>query len=280
MNKQPWNQNVKLGRASMKIVAHWITISLSLATLLLGTCAMSIPMQAESRENLEKMILRNADAEKQIGVGSDVINEAPESSNPQERAARKAKNSRYNTGGKDITLLDPKLGSDEEKERFIDHYWLRDMPFFPTSDSAIVVLGTMVRVQPYLSEDRSNIYTELAIRVEEVFKSDATKPIALQDKLVVDRLGGALRLASGRIVRLDQPNQGPGKTRIGGRYVVFAKRTHNGNDLEMITGFELRAGKVFGLTSDGGVSFTSRRGVSKELVEEEQFLEAVRRSKH
>lgn len=207
---------------------------------------------------------------------SDVVDEAREPSDPQDRTLRLAKNNRYNTGRTALTARDGELGQQEERERFVGHYWLRDQPLFPSSD--IVVVGTLVRAQPYLSTDRSSIYTELTISVEEVIKTDPQAVAAVNTNLVIDRMGGALRLASQQIVRLDLPNQGPGQLRDGERYVLFAKRTHKGQDFEMLTGFELREGQVYGLISDGGVSFRSRRGVPEYLTQEEPFLEALRKA--
>lgn len=209
---------------------------------------------------------------------SDVVDEVREPSDPHDRALRRTKNKRYNTGGADLTARDGQLRQQEERERFVEHYWLRDQSLFPASEADIVILGTLVRAQPYLSTDRSSIYTELTIRVEEVIKSYPQTAAAVNANLVIDRLGGALRLASQQIVRLDLPNQGPGRLRDGERYVLFAKNTHEGLDLEMLTGFELRASQVYGLVSDGGVSFRSRRGVPENLAQEEPFLEAMRKA--
>src|SRR5262249_46987121 len=104
-------------------------------------------------------------------------------------------------------------------------------------------------MQPYLSPDRSRLYTEIGVRVEEVLKSDVD--LSVGDTLIVDRLGGALNLKSGQLVRDDISIEGLGKTRFGGRYVLFAQRANEGNDIALIKGYELRDGTVFRLTQDG-----------------------------
>ena len=241
-------------------------------TIMILVCLTSLP-----DVGLSMMRPRSKATWNQSSKQSDAVDEVREPSDPHDRALRLAKNNRYNTGGPDLTARGRQLGAQEERDRFVDHYWLRNQTLFP-SEGEIVVLGTLVRAQPYLSSDRSSIYTELTIRVEEVIKSDPQTAAAVNANLVIDRVGGALRLASKQIVRLDLPNQGPGRLREGERYVLFAKHTHEGQDLEMLTGFELRASQVYGLVSDGGVSFTSRRGVPENLAQEESFLEAMRKA--
>jgi hypothetical protein len=245
-----------------------------LALLLIGASPPSQGVGGKSGGMPTLSTLRYLSAQKATDRKNDALDRSSQSSDNLVGEARLAKNRRYNTGGKDLTLIDPKLGPDEEADRFVDHYWLSDVPLFPVSESAVIVIGTLMGAHPYLSEDRSSIYTEVTLRIEEALKSDRT----IKRTLTLDLMGGAIRLESGREVRLDEPNRGPGELEVGLRYVVFAKRTHDDSDLEMITGFELRAGKVFGLTSDGGVSFTSRRGVPEELTEEAPLLAAVRQA--
>jgi len=118
---------------------------------------------------------------------STVTEEAPEPSDPQELEARKAKNIRYNTGGHDITILRPGV------ETFIEHAWPRNK-LVPVAESAVIVTGTVIKVQPYLSDDRSNLYTEMTLQVENVLERDANNPVSAVNTLAIDWLGGALKL--------------------------------------------------------------------------------------
>jgi hypothetical protein len=198
-----------------------------------------------------------------------VAEEAPEPSDARERAARRAKSARYNTGGRDITTLEPGV------ESFAEHVWPRG-EVIPTAESAAVLTGAVVKVQPYLSGDRSRIYTEIEIRVEEVLKGQADGLLPAADSLVIDRLGGALKLGTGRVVRDETHVEGLGKTRVGRRYVFFARRVNEAGDLSLIKSYELRDGKVFTNDSREGKPITALPGVPEAWASEAAFVEAVR----
>jgi hypothetical protein len=200
---------------------------------------------------------------------SAIIEEAPEPLDPQERAVRRAKNIRYNAGGRDLTTPGPGI------ETFIEHVWPR-VEFMPTSKSVVVVTGRVVKLQPYLSEDRSRIYTEIAIQVDDVLKGKVNNMLSAANTLVIDRLGGVLKLRTGRIVRDDIHIKGLGKTRIGKRYTFFAGRVGKESDISLIKSYELRDGRVY--TNDSRVSrlISVMPGVPEAWTYEATFLEAVR----
>ena len=192
-----------------------------------------------------------------------------ESSDAKEREARRAKNVRYNIGGRDLTTLNPDV------ESFIEQVWPRG-ELVPASESAVVVTGTVVRVQPYLSGDRSRIYTEITVQVEEVLKRDRNGLPSGAKTVVIDRLGGALKLKTGRIVRDDVQIDGLGKPNLGKRYVFFARRANDGSDISLIKSYELADGKVFTNDSRPSKLISALPGVPKSWASEATFVEAVR----
>ena len=139
-----------------------------------------------------------------IGDDSGIVPEEPESSNPQEREARRAKNRRYNAGGPDLTVERP-----PDSEIFFRQVWPA-VDFIPVSDSAVVVTGRVLKVQPYLSSDRSRIYTEITVEVDDLLKRDRNNRLSAAHTVVIDRLGGALKMTTGN--------------RCSERYVFFAQR--------------------------------------------------------
>jgi hypothetical protein len=200
---------------------------------------------------------------------SDIIQAEPESSDPKEREARRAKNVRYNIGGRDLTALNP------DAESFIEQVWPRG-ELVPASESTAVVTGTTVRLQPYLSGDRSRIYTEITIQVEEVLKRDRNGLPSAARTLVMDRLGGALKLKTGRIARDDVQIDGLGKPNLGKRYVFFARRVNDGSDISLIKSYELIDGKVFTNDSRPSRLISTLPGVPQAWSDEAAFLKAVR----
>jgi hypothetical protein len=198
--------------------------------------------------------------ESQRSVDHDIVTEEPESSSAKEREVRRAKNTRYNAGGADLTVERHK-----DSEIFFEHIWPA-VDFFPASESAIVVVGRVEKVQPHLSTDRSRIYTEFTIAVDEFLKRDRVPASKL---VAIDRPGGALRLKSGRIVRDGTQIDYLGNLEFGRRYVIFARAINDGNDLSLIKSYELEEGKVFSNDS------RPRRLISPS-DDEARFLREVR----
>jgi hypothetical protein len=75
----------------------------------------------------------------------------------------------------------------------------------PVNWSNTIVVGTVNRIQPYLSEDKRNIYTEYTISVTEVLKDAKRLSLNAASTIALDRLGGAIRLNSGRVLRDSRP---------------------------------------------------------------------------
>lgn len=219
----------------------------------LRECSMSQPSQSSTPENQ-----------------AIVSDEEPESPNAKERESRKAKSIRYNRGGNDLTARNP------DAEYFSELVLPRGLPLVPSSESAAVVIGTVVRLQPYLSEDRSRIYTEITVQVEDVLKSDSRKLLSADSMLIVDRVGGALRLKSGRIVRDEVTIEGLGKPCVGRRYVFFAQRVNKSNDLSLIKGYELQNGKVFTFDTRASKPISAKPDVPVSFSDETVFLDVVR----
>ena len=197
-------------------------------------------------------------------AGSDISEETPLPTDPAQRAARLAKNLRYNRGGRDLTI-------EREGELFIEQIWPRGTPWIPMDDSKLAVVGKVLRTRAYLSEDRSNIYTEYTIAPEDVLKADGTQMGGHQSEITIDRPGGILRLSSGKVVECGPYICYLGYLRTGNRYVVFARASNGGKDLEMFKGYELRGGQVLKLDQAGDK-------LPSEFSDEEAFLSAARRA--
>src|SRR5215510_7865217 len=126
----------------------------------------------------------------------DAINEAPESDDPTQRADRAAKNARYNSqiNEQDLTSLPPGMRRD------IISCGQYDPTILPTGRHDVIVLGTLTSIQPYLSANRTAIYTEYQLDIEEAFKPAQENLSLVQKRLIIDRPGGILRMSDGRII--------------------------------------------------------------------------------
>ena len=208
--------------------------------------------------------------ESQRKVDREIVAEEPEPSNPKEREVRRAKNTRYNTGGADLTVE-----RRQDAEIFFEQVWPA-VDFIPAAESAVVVVGRVIKVQPYLSSDRSRIYTEITIAVDDLLKQDQDKRATATKTVVIDRLGGALKLKTGRIVRDEIQIDNLGNLQLGRRYLVFARAINDRNDTGLIKSYELVNGQVFTNDSRPSQLLSTLAGVPSTWADETAFLKAVR----
>jgi hypothetical protein len=188
-----------------------------------------------------------------------------------ENTAREAKSARYNGGRCDLTV--------SGRDCFFEHFAPGALPLIPLKESTFALLGTVAKVQPYLSADRTHIYTETTIQIEEVFKSPESFSLTPDRALITDQIGGAIRMASGRVIHDGSVVDFLGKTYVGGRYVFFLRKVHEGKDLAILSAYELREGKVFKLSEDGGpgkVLLSKTPNQPDSLSDEQGFLQAIR----
>src|SRR5215467_10873407 len=103
--------------------------------------------------------------------------------------ARLAKNLRYNGGKCDLTQA--------EEGCFMEQYESRALPFIPWEEGKIVFKGQVSKVQSYLSEDRTHIYTETTWKVQEIFKQPKDFTLSSDETISTDQIGGVIKIASG-----------------------------------------------------------------------------------
>ena len=132
----------------------------------------------------------------------------------------------------------------------------------------------MNRVQPYLSEDKTNIYTEYTVSVEQVLmdtKGLLPKPGAV---IALDRMGGALRLASGRVLPDDVRGQGAPLI-ASHRYVLFLSYDARGIWFRTVKSWELWEGVA--MPVDPGDVVAAQQGKSHFTGSKEaDFLNSIR----
>lgn len=187
---------------------------------------------------------------------------------PRERAKRHARNKRYDHQSGEVIKEAP-----YPLERIWSSHWAREVPAIPVSQSDVILIGTVVDSQAYLSTDKTGVYSEFAISVGEVLKGigAVSNPV-----ISAERFGGAVRFPSGVVQKYR--TQAQGMPRSGRHYLLFLKKLDQNDGFSLLTGYELRAEKVVPL--DGGneegterLAFDSYRGADVTL-----FLDEVRRA--
>lgn len=138
----------------------------------------------------------------------------------------------------------------EYSERTITHAnWEVGLPALPVEQSQAVVLGRVVKAQAHLTSDKTVVYSEFLVQVDEVFK-DESNTITPNTSLAVTRSGGRVRFPSGHIAL--QIVAGQNMPRLEARYVFFLSRDNDTEDFHLLTGYELHAGRVYPLDNPQG----------------------------
>jgi hypothetical protein len=148
-------------------------------------------------------------------------------------------------------------------------HWDSHLTSLPSDKSSFIVIGQIVGARAYLTNDRSNVYSEFSLRLDEIIKdSNALLNNKTGETLSVTREGGAVRFVSGKIQKYRVASQQmPAKGRT---YLIFLSGDSI-DDVMIITGYELREGKVYPL--DASQQFSIYAGTNQV-----DFLNAVRDS--
>jgi hypothetical protein len=121
------------------------------------------------------------------------------------------------------------------------HFKKDPMPFA----SSDVVVGTVAAGQTHFSNDRRDIYSEFKITIQDVVKNSVNPYLRVGDSVDIQRQGGAVRLASGKVLtRAVYANSMP---QIGGRYLLFLKYDPSTKDYAVLMGYELDGDEVYRL---------------------------------
>lgn len=185
--------------------------------------------------------------------------DAPEPSDPLEKAKRKTKGKHFNK--MNIVSRDP-----TRYWALVTTEWDFGLPALPAEQSSAVVIVEPLTSEAHLSEDKTGVYTEFSAKLEEVLKSN--DPLLTKDSLInISRVGGVVRYRTGEESLCAV--QGKNMLRVGKRYLLFLKSINESKDFEIVTGYEIENGKVVPL--DDPQQFKIYKG-----VDEETFLNAVR----
>lgn len=192
-----------------------------------------------------------------------VDSEAPAPTAPSIRAKRAAKSKKYNSRG-----LSP-IGEWSDGT-FVVNEVLGRLPALPVAKSSVVLLGEILNATAHLSEDRTTIYSEFEVRIETLFKNSSKRDLTVGNSVEVERLGGRVRLPSGKIVVTAVDNQD--MPRVGKRYLIFLTNDfpgarHSDEDFNILTAYEIRAGKVFPLDKT-----SSKHPISRYMGKDDSTL--------
>lgn len=131
----------------------------------------------------------------------------------------------------------------------------------PVEVSSVILIGTVTEVEAVLSNDRTGVYTEITIQIEEILKDDSQQ-LTPGGSVAVERQGGRVKFPSGHITT--EHVAGTGIPRPGKRYVLFLTRVPL--DLYIHFGYELTGSKVGLLDMYPGHPSQSYKGADEKKL--------------
>lgn len=150
-------------------------------------------------------------------------------------------------------------------------------PALPAAQSDAVVIGEVTEAEAFLTEDKTSVLSEFTIHVSDLLKENLRAPFSIGGSLNAIRPGGAVRFASGKLVRYG--NEGKPLPLIGRQYVFFLKYNDDGGqDYVILTAYELRGGRVVpldGINLIGNVEPTYAEYQKYTNFEESRFRKEV-----
>lgn len=130
-------------------------------------------------------------------------------------------------------------------------------PLFPVETSSLIVVGEVTAVTAFLSNDRGSIYSEFAVRVNEVFKNALGKP--LPKSLTVDRAGGVVVYPNGqRVLYSDSDKELPTP---GTQYLFFLTKIDESPNFAILTSYEFRGNTIRQM--EIGETFDTYKGMDR-----------------
>jgi hypothetical protein len=136
-----------------------------------------------------------------------------------------------------------------------------NFPALPVAISNVIVTGQVLKAEAHRSENKLNIFSNLSVRVDEVWKGS----VSLGDVITIQRIGGFVKYPNGRRVLFRLA--GNGMPEVEGRYVFFLKT--NDEDYSILTAYEFGTDGVEPL--DNSRQFEAYKG-----LQEQDFLASLR----
>lgn len=160
---------------------------------------------------------------------------AAEPSDPSERSKRERKGKKYD---KSEWRIYPEASSSMARVDYVNP----NLPALPLTESTAIIVGQVTDAKAHLSNDKTGVYSVFTVQVNEVLRNYSKLPLSIASSIEVERDGGRVRFPNGRLLlyvisSYDMPQ-------VGLRYVLFLNTADGQSDFQILTGYELREGKV------------------------------------
>lgn len=242
-------------------------LSIKKITILLSLIILAFSLSVEALLGQQQKV-----SDDNVNKGQEPIvdYESSQPSTPEEAAKRKAK---------DGFLSKKTLAESPNAQVFVTirGTWLERLPSFPVSLSDTIIIGSVSDGRAYLSANKTGVFSEFNIQIEEVLKQSSDSFLAAGNSIIAEREGGRVRYPSGHIQRYVILHQG--MPVVGKRYVFFLRKADQTAEVApyILTGYELRAGHVFPIDGvDGNNEEKLSQFTAYEGADEGAFLGELR----
>lgn len=217
-----------------------------LGFLLICALATAVAVRTKPDESVQQFTAKREEKVKTFPV---VDFDQPELTNKELREKRHAKSKRYDkSSGQKIEEPSVSLSVKRPSD------WADGLSGIPTAESDTVVVAFVKDATAYLSADRTAVYSEFRLRIDDVLKAEGPH-VEIGTGLVVQRFGGIVRFRSGKTIMYETAGQG--MPLPGSQYVFFLKSINNNSDFRIITAYDVTNSTVTPL--DGSVADESTR---------------------
>lgn len=180
--------------------------------------------------------------------------DAPDPKDAKEILKRRAKNKKYREYK---NRVGPGFKSYEI------YHWPPGFPTLPVTQSDAVIIGEVTAASAHLTEDKSSVYSEFTVCVQEILKNDQP-PLVAGSFVTLDRPGGRVRYSTGKTSQFSLA--GFGMPSVGGRYVFFIKGEAE-EDYQIITAYQIQQGRIYPLdkTTSSDTRFEIHANADEQL---------------
>jgi hypothetical protein len=117
-----------------------------------------------------------------------------------------------------------------------------ELPDLPVHESDAIIVGTIAAQHAYLSNDRTAIYTEFKVQVEQSLKTTKDFPLQVGATIDIERQGGSVQFSSDTVISRGVINKS--LPWLGKRYLLFLEYRPEGKDFSIIAGYRLEGALV------------------------------------
>jgi hypothetical protein len=198
---------------------------------------------------------------------------------PEDQARRKVREAHFTANNSVLpalfpTITDPGKSVDGQTEtggiKFYDYAGV--ISTLPARTSAAVVIGTVVSGKAFLTKDRTYVYSDYQVRIDEILKPDAAASLIVGGQLIAFRPGGTLHFPSGHVRHF--LDAGQGYPIVGAQYLFFLGRPDSSiaeYEMTSFAAYQLLHGLVYPLDDANnsqfeGLSQTVLLGRVKQLI--------------